>query len=77
MLAEISFSFNHSVLPVVLVCWYDYCSKRHSLKYGCPHMKLVNHYDVILFNSIAGLVHMVERFDFKNEFFVNKFLLFI
>ena len=74
MLAEISFSFNHSVLPVVLVCWYDYCSKRHPLKYECPHMKLVNHYDVILFNSIAELVHMVERFDFKNEFFVNKFL---
>ncbi len=69
MLAEISFSLNHSVLPVVLVCWYDYCSKRHPLKYGCPHMKLANDYDVIPFNSIAGLVHMVERFDFKNEFF--------
>ncbi|CAJ0764085.1 3100_t:CDS:2, partial [Entrophospora sp. SA101] len=34
---EISFSLNHSVLPVVLVCWYDYCSKKHPLKYGCPH----------------------------------------
>nr|CAG8571249.1 6709_t:CDS:2 [Entrophospora candida] len=52
MLAEISFSFNQSVLPVVLVCWCDYCSKRHSLKYGCPHMKLVKHYDVIPFNSM-------------------------
>jgi hypothetical protein len=73
MLAEISFLPNHPVYPIVLVHWYDHYSKRHRIKYECPHMKLVDQYDVIPFNSIAGLIHMVKRFDYENEFFVNKF----
>lgn len=37
-------------------------------------MKLVNQYDIIIpFNSIAGLIHMIKKFDHENEFFVNKF----
>ena len=74
MLAEISFLPNHPILPIVLVHWYDYYSKRHPIKYECPHMKFVNKYDVIPFNSIVGLAHVVKRFDFENEFFVNKFI---
>ena len=74
MLAEVSFDQNYTGFPIVLVHWYDYYSKRSPTKYDCPHMKFVNAYDVIPFNSIAGLVHMVERFDSKNEFFVNKFI---
>lgn len=74
MLAEVSFlPAKHPVFPIVLVHWYDYYSKRHPNKYECPHMKLVDQYDAIPFNSIAGLVHMVKRFDYENEFFVNKF----
>jgi len=74
MLAEILLSSNCSPLPIVLVHWYDYYSKRHPIKYECSHMKLVNCYDVIPFNSIIGLVHIVKRFNYENEFFVNKFL---
>ncbi|CAB4414542.1 unnamed protein product [Rhizophagus irregularis] len=74
MLAEISFLPNHPILPIVLVHWYDYYSKQHPIKYKCPHMKFVNKYDVIPFNSIVGLAHVVKRFDFENEFFVNKFI---
>lgn len=74
MIAEVSFLPNyHPILPIVLVHWYDYYSKRHPIKYECPRMKLVNQYDIIPFDSIAGLVHMVKRFDHENEFFVNKF----
>ncbi|PKC54353.1 hypothetical protein RhiirA1_477471, partial [Rhizophagus irregularis] len=32
MLAEISFLLNHPILPIVLVHWYDYYSKRHPIK---------------------------------------------
>ncbi|CAG8653951.1 18990_t:CDS:2 [Rhizophagus irregularis] len=31
MLAEISFLPNHPILPIVLVHWYDYYSKRHPI----------------------------------------------
>ncbi|PKC61287.1 hypothetical protein RhiirA1_466766 [Rhizophagus irregularis] len=59
IIAEILFLPNYyPIFPIVLVHWYDYYSKRHSLKYGCPHMKLVNQFDIIPFNSIAGLIHM-------------------
>jgi hypothetical protein len=60
-------------MTIALVHWYDYHSKRSPVKYECPHMKLVNYYDVIPFNSIVGVIHMVKRFDHQNEFFVNKF----
>ncbi|CAB4492285.1 unnamed protein product [Rhizophagus irregularis] len=34
MLAEISFLLNHPILPIVLVHWYDYYSKRHPIKFS-------------------------------------------
>jgi hypothetical protein len=71
MLAEILLS--SSTLPIALIHWYDYHSKRHPIMYECPHMKLVSCYDVVPFDSIAGLVHVVKRFNYQNEFFVNKF----
>ncbi|CAB4414547.1 unnamed protein product [Rhizophagus irregularis] len=60
-------------LPIALIHWYDYYSKRYPIKYECLHLKFVNSYDVIPFNSIVGLVHIVKWFDHQNEFFVNKF----
>jgi hypothetical protein len=72
MLAEISLS--SSTFPIALVHWYDYYSRRYPKKYECLHMKLVDQYDVVPFDSIVGLVHIVKRFDYQNEFFVNKFL---
>jgi hypothetical protein len=74
MLVEVSLFSNHPSLFLALIHWYDYHSKRYPTKYECPHMKLVNHYDLIPFDSIASLVHMVKQFDFENEFFVNKFI---
>uniref|UniRef100_U9UFB6 Uncharacterized protein n=3 Tax=Rhizophagus irregularis TaxID=588596 RepID=U9UFB6_RHIID len=71
MLAEIILS--SSTLPIALIHWYDYYSKRYPKKYECPHLKFVNSYDVVPFNSIVGLVHIVKRFNYQNEFFVNKF----
>ncbi|UZO18094.1 uncharacterized protein OCT59_009415 [Rhizophagus irregularis] len=71
MLAEIILS--SSTLPIALIHWYDYYSKRYPKKYECPHLKFVNSYDVVPFNSIVGLVHIVKRFYYQNEFFVNKF----
>ncbi|GET52121.1 hypothetical protein RhiirA1_478287 [Rhizophagus irregularis] len=34
--------------------------------YKCSHMKFVNHYNLISFESIAGLVHMVKRDSIEN-----------
>ncbi|CAB5365802.1 unnamed protein product [Rhizophagus irregularis] len=75
ILAEISLlPNNHPTFPIAFIRWYDYCSKQHLTKYGCSHMKLINSYDIIPFDSIVEVVHMVKRFDYQNEFFVNKFI---
>ena len=74
MLVEVSLFPNHPPLSLALIHWYDYYSKRFPMMYECPHMKFVNHYDLIPFDSIAGLAYVVKRFDYENEYFVNKFL---
>ncbi|CAB4431646.1 unnamed protein product [Rhizophagus irregularis] len=62
ILAEISLlPNNHPTFPIALIRWYDYCSKRHLTKYGCSYMKLINSYDIIPFDSIVEVVHMVKR----------------
>ncbi|UZO18008.1 uncharacterized protein OCT59_009336 [Rhizophagus irregularis] len=73
MLAEIILS--SSTLPIALIHWYDYYSKRYPKKYECPHLKFVNSYDVVPFNSIVGLVHIVKRFNYQNEFFDSLIIL--
>ncbi|EXX77681.1 hypothetical protein RirG_021600 [Rhizophagus irregularis DAOM 197198w] len=74
MLVEVSLFPNHPPLSLALIHWYDYYSKRFPIMYEYPHMKFVNHYDLIPFDSIAGLAYVVKRFDYENEYFVNKFL---
>jgi hypothetical protein len=61
-------------LNLALVQWYDFKSKKHPYLYGCPHLKLVELYNFVTIESIEGVVHIVPRFDKKNEYFVNKYI---
>lgn len=71
MLAEV---LTDPLLNLALVQWYDFKSKRHPYLYGCPHLKLVELYNFVTIESIEGVVHIVPRFDKKNEYFVNKYI---
>jgi hypothetical protein len=59
-------------LNIALVQWYDFKSKKHPFLHGCPHLKFIELYNFVAIESIQGVVHIVPRFDKKNEYFVNK-----
>jgi hypothetical protein len=61
-------------LNLALVQWYDFKYKRHPYLYGCPHLKLEELCNFVTIESIEGVVHIVPRFDKKNEYFVNKYI---
>ena len=71
MLAEV---LTDPPLNLALVQWYDFKSKKHPYLYECPHLKLIELYNFVTIESIEGVVHIVPRFDKKNEYFVNKYI---
>ena len=70
MLAEV---LTNPPLNLALIQWYDFKSKKNPYLYGCPYLKLVELYNFVAIESIQGVVHIIPRFDKKNEYFVNKF----
>ena len=71
MLAEV---LTDPPLNLALVQWYDFKDQMNPYLYGCPHLKLVETFHFITIESIEGVVHIVPRFDKKNEYFVNKYI---
>ena len=71
MLAEV---LTKPPLNLALIQWYDFKSKRHPYLYGCPYLKLVEMYNFVAIESVQSVVHIVPRFDKKNEYFVNKYI---
>ncbi|RHZ48105.1 hypothetical protein Glove_558g4 [Diversispora epigaea] len=65
---------NKSPFHLALVQWYDFKSKKTPFVYGCPLLKLVEIYNFIEIEAIEEIVHIVPRFDTKDEYFVNKFI---
>ncbi|RHZ49269.1 hypothetical protein Glove_526g35 [Diversispora epigaea] len=65
---------NKSPFHLALVQWYDFKSKKTSFVYSCPLLKLVEIYNFIEIEAIEEIVHIVPRFDTKDEYFQwNKF----
>ena len=64
---------EYSTFNVALVQWYDFRYNDEN-KHGCPLVKLVNVYDFIPVESIIELVHVVSRYDKKNEYYINYFI---
>ncbi|RHZ46508.1 hypothetical protein Glove_618g2 [Diversispora epigaea] len=65
---------NKSPFHLALVQWYDFKSKKTPFVYSCPLLKLVKIYNFIEIEAIEKIVHIVPRFDTKDEYFVNKFI---
>jgi hypothetical protein len=65
---------NKSPFHLALVQWYDFISKKTPFVYGCPLLELAEIYNFIEIEAIEEIVHIVPRFDTKNEYFVNKFI---
>ena len=61
-------------LNLALIQWYDFKSKRYSYLYGYPHLELIELYNFVSIESIEGVMHIVPRFNEKNEYFVNKYI---
>ncbi|RHZ48914.1 hypothetical protein Glove_536g14 [Diversispora epigaea] len=61
-------------LHLALVQWYDFKSWNTPFVYGCPWLGLVEKYNFIEIEVIEEIVHIVPRFDKKNEYFVNKYI---
>ncbi|RHZ79380.1 hypothetical protein Glove_148g5 [Diversispora epigaea] len=62
---------NKSPFHLALVQWYDFKSKNTPFVYGCPLLKLVEIYNFIEIEAIEEIVHIVPRFDTKDEYFTK------
>jgi len=58
---------------LALVCWYDIHLAEPDL-YGCPQLYYTEEYNTIPVGSINQEVHIVPRFDKRNQFLLNKYM---
>ena len=64
-----------SNLELALVRWYDYFENLpENSKFGCPYLKLENHYDLIPISSISNVIHIVPDFNVDNGYFINQYI---
>ena len=63
---------NH--LNLALIQWYDFKLEKTPYKYGCAYMKLTDIYNIVEIEAIYDIVHVIPRFDKKNEYLINKFI---
>ncbi|GBB87842.1 hypothetical protein RclHR1_14330004 [Rhizophagus clarus] len=62
-------------LEFALIQWYDYFENiPDNSKFGCPYLKLENHYDLIPISSISNVVHIIPDFNVNNGYFINKYI---
>ena len=59
---------------IALIQWYDFKSEITPYLYGCSHLKLTDLYNIVDIEAIKDIIHIIPRFDKKNEYFVNKFI---
>jgi hypothetical protein len=64
---------KNTILNLALIQWYDF-KETNPYCYGCPRLKLINHFNFIDIEAIHDIVHIVSRFNSNNEYFVNKFI---
>ncbi|RHZ73644.1 hypothetical protein Glove_230g171 [Diversispora epigaea] len=64
----------NKLLHLALVQWYDFKFRNTLFVYSCPWLELVEKYNFIEIEVIEEIVHIVPRFDKKNEYFVNKYI---
>ncbi|RHZ85847.1 hypothetical protein Glove_59g84 [Diversispora epigaea] len=65
---------NKSSFHLALVQWYNFKSKKTPFVYDCPLLKLVEIYNFIEIEAIEEIVHIVPRFDTKDEYFILRLI---
>lgn len=73
LIATIKIIERNTTLNLALIQWYDF-KKTNPYYYGCPRLKLINHFNFIDVEAIHDIVHIIPRFNSNNEYFVNKFI---
>ena len=59
---------------LALVQWYDFRYAQQLYKYDCPLLQITNTYNVVPIESIIELVHIIQRAERPNEYFVNIYM---
>ena len=59
---------------IALIEWYDFKSEVNPYLYRCSHIKLTKIFNIVDIEAIQDTIHIIPRFDKKNEFFVNRFI---
>lgn len=68
---------DYSSFDLALVRWYDFRYKndqRRLYKYDCPLLQITNMYNVVPVESLIELVHIIQRAEQQNEYFVNVYM---
>ena len=68
---------NYSSFDLALVRWYDFHHKndqRRLYKYDCPLLHITNMYNVVPVESFIELMHIIQRAEKQNEYFVNVYM---
>ena len=61
-----------------IVCMiYKYQTESKFLKFGCPYIKFINEFYIVPIEVLIETVHIVQRFDHNNAYFVNIEVLYI
>jgi len=74
LIVKIDLKDQNIPLNLALIQWYDFKYESQPFLYGCPLLELTEIYNFIDIEAIQNIVHIVPRFDKRNEYFVNKFI---
>ena len=56
-----------------MIYWFEIVSEELKV-YDCPQLYYSIEYNIIPIGSIDQEVHIIQRFDKKNQFLLNKFM---
>ena len=58
---------------LAMICWFEIVLEEFKV-YSCPQLYYTDEYNIIPIGSIDQEVHIIQRFDKKNCFLLNKFI---
>ncbi|CAB4477192.1 unnamed protein product [Rhizophagus irregularis] len=76
VLLILTLKIKHMVFYLALVHLYDYKYQTENkfLKFGCPYIKFINEFYIVPIEVLIETVHIVQRFDHNNAYFVNRYI---
>ena len=67
---------KNMVFELALIHLYDYKYQTENkfLKFGCPYIRFVNEFQIVPIEALMETVHIIQRFEHNNAYFVNKYI---